>query len=144
MPTGTCRYPEHHTGPSAGPPIGLLALIAAGAVIVAYWRTVVVVLVVTGILAVVAAAVVMLIHNHRRYHDPELERQVAALERVGQAIRNSTAAQPHAMPAARPAPALESAPVIHHHLHLHGISADGAAALIARQQLPAAEDTRPW
>jgi len=47
MPTGTCKYPEHHTGPSAGPPISLLVLIALGAVVIAYWRTVVIALVVT-------------------------------------------------------------------------------------------------
>ncbi len=129
MPTGTCNYPSHHAGPSAGPPIALVVLIAAGAVIVAFWHVVVVALAVTGILAVAAGAVAMLLHNHRRYYDPGLERQ-AALDR----------AQPAGLPAPRPAAALEAAPVVHHHLHLHGISPDDAAALAARQH---EQDTRP-
>jgi hypothetical protein len=137
MPTGRCNYPEHH-GPSAGPPFALIGLIALGAIVVAFWHLVVVVLVLAG----VTCAVVALLHNHRRYYDPGLERQ-AALERA-QELRSASysvpAAQLPAMPAAAPGPALEAAPVVQHHLHLHGISANDAAALIARHQLPAIEE----
>jgi hypothetical protein len=64
MPTGTCRYPAHH-GPSAGPPLGLLGAIAAGALIITHWHAVLVTLAVVAVLAVAGVAVVMLWHSHR-------------------------------------------------------------------------------
>ncbi len=60
MPTGSCRFPDHH-GPSAGPPVGLLLAIGAGALIVAYWHAVVVVLAVVVALAVLGAGVLLLV-----------------------------------------------------------------------------------
>lgn len=61
MNTAHCRHPEHH-GPSAGPPLGLLAAIALGAVVIAFWHTVIVALVVVAILASIAGAVMLLVH----------------------------------------------------------------------------------
>ena len=63
MPTGTCNFPEHHGGPSAGPPLGLIAAILAGALILAHWHAVVLVLAVVGVLAAGLVAVVMLWHS---------------------------------------------------------------------------------
>ena len=61
MPTSHCNYPHHH-GPSAGPPLGLLAAIALGAVVIAFWHTVIVALVVVTILAAIAGGVMLLVH----------------------------------------------------------------------------------
>jgi hypothetical protein len=121
MPTGRCNFPEHH-GPSAGPPLALIGLIALGAVIVAFWHLVVVALVVVLLLAGVAAAVVALVHNHKRHYSHELER--AALQ------ERARAALPR-KPSAVEAP--------HYHLHLHGVTPD-AAAHIARQLHARRED----
>jgi hypothetical protein len=64
MPTGRCNYPAHH-GPSAGPPIGLILAIAAGALILTHIHAVLVTPAVVAGLAVAGAAVVMLWHSHR-------------------------------------------------------------------------------
>jgi hypothetical protein len=61
MPTSHCNYPHHHS-PSAGPPLGLLGGIAAGALAIAFWHTVIVALVVVAILASIAGAVMLLVH----------------------------------------------------------------------------------
>ena len=126
MPTGTCKFPEHH-GPSAGPPFALIGLIALGAAVVAFWHIVVVVLVVVLLLAGVTGAVVALLHNHRRHYDPALEQQAAQLQQRRQAAM-----------AAQQRPAIEQ-PVVHQHLHLHGVTAE-AAAHIARQLHARQED----
>jgi len=109
MPTGACKYPEHH-GRSAGQPIAWLVLIALGAIVVTHWHDFVVALVVTGVLAGLGVAVLLLRHNHGRGTDPELE-QRAALE---EAQRRRLAAQQRA--------AVETPRVVHNHLHLHSIS----------------------
>jgi hypothetical protein len=108
MPTSHCNYPNHH-GPSAGPPLGLLAAIALGAVVIAHWHTVVVALVVVAVLAAVAGGVMLLVHaaHAEPYEAPDrgqdtqaavadLERRVTAQvgqellqHRVGQLERDS-------------------------------------------------------
>jgi len=107
VPTGTCKFPAHHAGPSAGRPIGLLALIVAGAVVIAHWRSVVVVLVVTAILAAATALVVMLVH---RRHEGDAEHRAWELDRQAAAGRQITRPQP---------------PAVHNHVHLHGTAAAG-------------------
>jgi hypothetical protein len=115
MPTGTCRYPEHHR-PSAGQPVAWLVILAIGAVIVANWHAVIVALVVTAVLAVLGVAVLLLVHNHRRHFDPELEHRAA----LGQRTAATAAALPPPL-------------VVHNHLHLHGVRPADVAAITARQ-----------
>jgi hypothetical protein len=143
MPTGNCRFPEHHS-PSAGPPLGLLGAIALGAVVIAFWHTVVVALVVVAILAAIAGAVFLLIHNHGSGYDPVLERQSEA----EQAARQIQAAQLAQQLAAQHRPAIDPAPVVHNHLHLHGVS-DDEMADAARKALTSPDHQRraaglPW
>jgi hypothetical protein len=128
-----CAFPEHHAKPSGGPGLGWLAALIIGAVVIAFWRDVLIALAVVAVLAVAGVPVLLLMTNHRRHYDPELE-QAAALEQQRQAA---------AALAAQQRPALER-PAVHHHLHLHGVTPDAAAEIIRRQQLPAAEETRPW
>lgn len=133
MPTGRCQFPEHHS-PSAGPPLGLLAAIALGALVIAFWHAVIVALVVVAILAAAAGMVFLLIHNHGSGYDPELERQAAA-ERTQLARTAAGAAISEQSPAMLYPPrrdALEAPPVMHQHLHLHGVSVDDMAE-VARQ-----------
>jgi hypothetical protein len=149
MPTGRCLYPSHHDSPSAGPPLGLLAAIALGAVVIAFWHQVIVALVVVAILACIAGAVMLLIHNHGSGYDPDLERRANA----EQATRQARAA-PHSVtdgrrypPLASPARnELEAAPVVHNHLHvtLPGVTADDVAAVLLRRQRPELEERQPW
>jgi TRAP-type C4-dicarboxylate transport system permease large subunit len=89
--------------------------IIIGAVIVANWHAVILAFVVTAVLAVLGVAVVLLLHSHRRHYDPELE-QRAELER-----------RPNAASAALPPP------VVHNHMHLHGVTPADVAAITARQ-----------
>ena len=71
MPTGNCRFPEHHSGgSSAGPPLGLLLAIAAGALIITHVHAVLVTLAVVAALAVAGVAVVMMVHSHRGQRNP--------------------------------------------------------------------------
>lgn len=132
MPTGTCHYPAHH-GPSAGPPIGLLAAIAIGALIITHVHAVLVTLAVVAALAVAGAAVVMLWHSHRAapydasWDGTELQDAVAARAEVHPlAVRVAELEQQLAERRAIEAP--------QQHLHLHGIDAGQVAAIIRQQQ----------
>ena len=126
MPTGTCKYPEHHGSPGAGAPIGLVAAIAAGALIVAFWHVVIVVLAVVAVLAVLTAGVAMLWHSHTAvpydaaWSEPANVRgadNTSILQaRVDQLERQL--AERHAI-----------APV-HQHLHLHNVDPADVAAII--------------
>ena len=116
MPTGTCRYPDHHRGPGAGVPVAWVVILATGAVIVANWHALVVALVVTVALVALGVPVLLLLHNHKRYYDPELERR-AELE------QRKTAATAELRP-----------PVVHNHLHLHGVRPADVPATTARQR----------
>jgi hypothetical protein len=115
MPTGTCKFPEHHSGPSAGPPLGLFAAVAAGAVIVAEIHTVVIVLAVVAVLAVLAAGVFMLWHSaHSAPYDAawdEPEHQATALPAPAAAL-----------------PAAQHGPVTVQTVHVHTAAADGGTA----------------
>lgn len=142
MPTGRCNYPQHHTGPSAGPPIGLVLSIAAGAVIVAEWRTVLIVLAVVAVLAVVGVAVAMLWHSaHAAPYDGawrEVETPAAlSAVRPVMAAADRTAALELQVAVLRAQ--LENRPA-EQHLHLHGVTAEDIAAVVTRQQQRALEE----
>jgi hypothetical protein len=136
MPTGTCKYPAHH-GPSAGQPIGLVVLIAIGAVIVIHWRTVVACLIVAVVLVVLASAVMML--WHRRYdltpapesvlELPDADRRVIVGPAAARAVAARTAALEAEIAALRARQI--DAPAVHNHLHLHGVTTEDATAITA-------------
>ena len=135
MPTGTCRYPGHHSGPSAGPPIALVVAIAAGALIITHVGAVLVALAVVAALAALGGVAAMLLHSHRSvpydaaWGDTELPA----------AVTTTLSVTPSSQLAARVA-GLEAqlaerraieAP--QQHLHLHGVSAEDLAAIVRRQ-----------
>lgn len=140
MPTGTCRYPQHH-GPSAGPPAGLVAALACGALIIAAWHVVVVVLAVSAVLAVAGACVLLLVHSHRAepydasWTGPEAADvpQPAAAEAL-----QARVAQLELQLADRPA---IEAP--QQHLHLHGVTAADIAAVLAQRDTIDSKEIRP-
>jgi hypothetical protein len=134
MPTGTCHYPAHH-GPSAGPPLGLVLAIAAGALIVTHWHAVLVTLAVVAVLAAAGAAVVMLWHSHRgapydaSWSDTEPHDAVTVTAQVRPlAARVAELEQQLADRCAIEAP--------QQHLHLHGVTSADVAELIAGQGIP--------
>jgi len=143
MPTGTCNYPHHHHGPSAGPPAGFLAALAAGALIVAEWRTVLVVLAVCAVLAVLGVCVALLVHSHRAapydasWAEPEDAAYSAEVTQgnpwEAHARTAALAAENAALRAELAARQLE-APQQHLHLHLHGVTAEDLAAIVAQQR----------
>jgi hypothetical protein len=125
MPTGACKFPEHHGGSSAGQVISLIICIALGAIVVAHWRTVVVCLIVTGVLLTVVAAVMAMWH---RRHESAAEHQAWLVERQAELDRRTarqqvTARQPQQ---------------IHNHVHLHGVRTEDIAGIIARRPQPIA------
>jgi hypothetical protein len=143
MPTGTCRYPHHHSGggPSAGLPVGLLAAIGIGVLVVTRAHSaasmlhvvLVVTLAVVAVLAVAGVAVAMLVHSHRAeaydasWSDPEPQDAVAITAEVHPL--QARVDQLEQQLAERQAIA---APVTHQHLHLHGVSAGDIAVALAR------------
>jgi hypothetical protein len=144
MPTGTCHFPEHHGGPGAGAPVGLLMAVGAGAVIVLELRTVLVVLAVVGVLAVAAGLVAMLVHSHRTEpYDaawsasepqtaavtdrPSVTASVLLQARVDQLERELAERRAIEAPA--------------QHLHLHGVSPAEVAEYLG--QLPIRIETVP-
>lgn len=120
MPTGNCKFPEHHT-PATGPPFALLGAIALGALVIAFWRSIVVALVITTFLAVIAGMVFALFHNRHSGYDAELEHR-AEVEQLRH--RGEVAASPQR-------PAIE-APAVHNHLHLHGVDAEEMAEAVRK------------
>ena len=138
MPTGTCNYPHHH-GPSAGPPLGLLLAIGAGALIVTHLHAVIVTLAVVAVLAVLGAAVAILWHSHKSapydasWSDTEPPGAVAVTAHPLTA-RVAELEQQLAERRAIEAP--------QQHLHLHGLDAEQLAAIIRQQPAaqPAIED----
>jgi hypothetical protein len=140
MPTGTCRYPHHHSGPSAGPPIGLLLAIGAGVLIVTHLHAaagalhavVVVTLAVVAVLAVAGVAVAMLVHSHRAEpYDAswsnDAEPQDAITVTASTPLLQARVDQLERQLAERHAIA---APVTHQHLHLHGVDPSDIAAIV--------------
>jgi hypothetical protein len=143
MPTGTCRFPEHH-GPDAGPPLGFLAAVIAGALIVAEWHAVIIVLAVVAVLAVLGAGVLMLWHSHVSVpYD-------AAWPEVG-IIADTSSSIPAAGLQARVAElellqlaerrAIEAP---QQHLHIHGVSAEDLAAIISRHAIEDGQAENPY
>lgn len=128
MPNGNCHFPEHHQGgPSAGPVIAWVAALGLGALIMSHWHTFVLILVVLGILTALAVPMFLLWHNHGSGYDPDLERQAAAERRA--ASYSITSGSSPAVATAERTAALEAAPFVHQHLHLHGLSADEMATV---------------
>jgi len=134
MPTGTCRYPDHHSSGGGGP-AALLAAIVAGAILVAFWHTVLVVLAVVVVLAVMTGAVAMLWHSHTAqpydadWSDPEpaaMPLQVTASTQLLQARVSQLESQLSDRQAI-------AAPVVHQHLHLHGVDPVQTAAIVRQQ-----------
>jgi hypothetical protein len=137
MPTGNCRFPEHHHSPSAGPVILWLVGPGLGALAITHLRTVAMVLIVIGILAGLGVPVVLLWHAaHQQPYDaalrgqerhdvsysaeilpPDAGKRAAALEAENAALRRQ----------------LET-PAVHQHLHLHGVGGEDMA-VIARKAL---------
>jgi len=145
MPTGNCRYPEHHSGPGAGAPIGLVAAILAGALIVIEWRTVAVVLAVVAALLIATAAVVMLWHSHTAQpYDAAWSEPANVRGADNTSILQARVDQLERQFASGPA---ITPPVTHQHLHLHGLAADDLTAIITGQQQaaawPAIEEDNP-
>lgn len=133
MPTGNCRFPEHHPGPSAKPVIGWVVALGLGALIITHLHAVELVLIVLGILIAFAVPVLLLWHNHGSAYDPDLEHQ-AAVKRAQMprtAAHSVTATQSRAVPVADRTAALEAAPtVVHNHLHLHGVTGEDMAGIV--------------
>src|SRR5215472_10181492 len=135
MPTGTCNFPQHHHDPGVGQPIGLVVLIALGAVIVAHWRTVVVCLVVAVVLVVFGCAAMLLWHRQHALNSasesllelPGAARSVVVGPAAARAVAARTAAL-EAEIAELLARQIEAAPV-HNHLHFHGVTPDDAKAI---------------
>ncbi len=142
MPTGTCRFPDHH-GPSAGPPFGLLLAIAAGALVATHWHAIVVTLAVVAVLAVLGAGVLMLWHSHRSapydsaWSEPEelIQAELAANQQMIPATLAARVAELEAQLAGRRA---IEAP--QQHLHLHGLDDGQVAAIISRQAIEVNRD----
>jgi hypothetical protein len=144
----SCKYPEHHRdghAPGIVQLVALLIVVGTVAIIVTHWRAVVACMVVAGVVLVLVAALMALARNHARFYDPELER-LAALERA-HAARAAAAIAPAAtapaMPAPASTPAIEAAPVVHQHVHFHGVSGDDMTAAV-RKAIRPPEDGRPW
>jgi hypothetical protein len=139
-----CKYPEHHRDDRASGVVQLVALlvvVGVVAIIVTHWKAVLACVVIAGVVLVLVAALMALARNHRSGFDPEPER-LAALERAqpphaAPAIAPSAPAT--AVPAAAGTPALEAAPAVHQHLHLHGLSGDQMADVV-RKALGRPED----
>jgi len=138
MPTGTCRYPQHH-GPGAGPPLGLILAIAVGALIITHVHAVVVTLAVVAVLAVLGGLAAMLLHSHRSVpygascsdSEPQSALQVTPARQLSARVAELEAqlAERRAIEAPQ------------QHLHLHGVSAQELAAAI-RANRQAAEEIR--
>jgi hypothetical protein len=139
MPTGTCNFPDHHGGPGAGAPVGLLVAIAAGALVVIEWRTVLVVLAVVVALAVAGAGVAMLLHSHRAEpYDAAWgvsERQDAAIEPPATVTAESELLRSRVRQLERELADRRAIEAPQQHLHLHGVSAEDIAAIIARKEV---------
>jgi hypothetical protein len=134
VPTGTCNYPHHHGSPSAGPPVGLLLAIIAGALIITHVHLVVVTLAVAAVLAVLGAGVAMLWHSHRsapydaawaghEHRTEQLPATPAELQLQARVVQlERQLAERRAVEAPQ------------QHLHIHGVSADDLAAIIAQHR----------
>jgi hypothetical protein len=142
-----CNYPQHHRddrAPGGVQLVALLIVVGAVAIIVTHWKAVVACVVVAGVVFVLAAVLIAMGRNRGSGYDPELER-LAALERAQRqqaAAAIASSAPPPAVPATASTPALEAAPVVHQHLHFHGVS-DQDLAEVARKAIRPAEDDRP-
>lgn len=145
MPIGSCRYPQHH-GPSAGPPLGLLAGVAAGAVIVAAWHVVLVVVSVVAVLGMVAGAVMLLWHSHTAQpYDAQTDAEqpadrvhvTAGAVTLAARVAALEAAQAAQLEGAAQAAQLEGGQ--HVHLHLHGPAGADLLAAVLDQDRPAIE-----
>jgi hypothetical protein len=76
MPTGTCKYPGHHSNGGAGQVFSWVVILALAAIIVTHWHTVVVCLIAAAVPIIAGIPVVLLIHNHKNSQlDEALERQ---------------------------------------------------------------------
>jgi uncharacterized protein (UPF0335 family) len=139
MPTGTCRYPHHHGGPSAGPPIGLLLAIIAGALIITHVHAVVVTLAVVAILAVLGTGVMLLVHSHR---SAPYDGAWAEQEDVTSTLSVTAAGQLQARVGQLEREAAERRAIEapQQHLHIHGVSAEDVAAVIRSQHRAIEED----
>jgi hypothetical protein len=131
-----CNYPQHHRddrAPGIVQLVGLLVVVGTVAIIVTHWKAVIACIVIAGVVLVLVAALMALARNHDRHYDPELE-QLAALERARKAQAAVTIAAPAQSPVA--APAIEPAPAVHQHLHLHGLSGDQMADVVRKALRP--------
>jgi hypothetical protein len=134
MPTAHCNFPEHH-GPGKSGPGALLVAIIAGAIVVYEWRTVAVVLAVVVALAVTAAAVSMLWHSHTAepydaswsVSEPQEGEIQAGPATYSAQVLQARVVQLERQLAERQAIA---APVVHQHLHLHGVEPADVAAIV--------------
>jgi hypothetical protein len=140
MPTGTCRFPEHHSsgGGGASLPVGLLVAIGAGVLIATHMHAaasalravIVVTLAVVAVLAVAGVTVALLVHSHRAepydaaWHDAE---QDAPPVTVSARLLQARVDQLEQQLAERQA---IGAPVTHQHLHLHGVDPSEVAAIV--------------
>lgn len=144
----SCKYPQHHLddrAPGAVQFVGLLVVVGTVAVIVTHCHALLACMVVAGVVLVLVAALMALARNHGSGYDPELEHQ-AALDRA-QAPRAApvsvTSASSPAVTAPASTPALEAAPVVHQHLHFHGVS-DEDLAEVVRKAIRPPEDAETW
>lgn len=135
MPTGTCRFAQHH-GPSASPPIGLVAALIVGALIIANLHAVIVTLAVVAVLAVLGAGVVLLVHSHRSapydaaWTELETPAETLAIEAAparAEALQTRVSELERQLADRR----VIEAPA--QHLHLHGLSREDVAAIVSRQ-----------
>jgi hypothetical protein len=135
MPTAHCKHGDHLTGgPSAWPVLGLIAGIAVAAGIIAVVHQAAVALALVAVLILTTGWVMVL--WHRSHTEPDAEPVVTRAD-VENALLRSRVGQLEHQLAAQQQPAIEQAPVVHNHLHLHSVSAAEAADLadVARKAL---------
>ncbi len=139
-----CPYPQHHNdraAPGILQLVALLIVVGVIAVIITHWKAVVACIAIAGVVMVLVFALMALYRNHGSGYDPELERQ-AALERDRRQQAAVTSAPPPAVAAQATTAALEPAPVVHQHLHLHGISSDDMADAVRKAIHPPGDHHR--
>lgn len=95
---------------------------------------------IAGVVLVLVAALMALARNHGSGYDTELERQ-AALEGAQAAAAIAPPAPSPGVPAPASMPALEAAPVVHQHVHFHGVS-DRDLVDVVRKAIRSPEERR--
>lgn len=128
MPTGRCRYPDHHAV-SAGPPLGFIGAVIIGALLIHFWHVVVVTVAVVVVLALLAIGVLMLFHAHHSvpydhgWAEPEPQAAVSTALAVSSAV---VSREPALQARVAELEAQLAARQIEQHLHIH--LGDGASA----------------